>query len=77
MELIKENVCKKKLYYIYKFYERVMWIFEKDKVDYIINYLEVFEEEVLKNVRIEVVEGYFLCEKEFRNLINVGYCIIF
>lgn len=65
------------MYYIYKFYERVMWIFEKDKVDYIKNYLEVFEEEVLKNVRIEVVEGYFLCEKEFRNLINDGYCIIF
>lgn len=50
------------MYYIYKFYDRVMWIFEKDKVDYIKNYLEVFEEEVLKNVRIEVVEGYFLCE---------------
>lgn len=55
IKLIKDNVFKGNEYYIYKCYEKVMMIFEKDKDDYIKKILKVIEEEVLENVRIEVV----------------------
>lgn len=55
IKLIKDNVFKGNEYYIYKCYEKVMMIFEKDKDDYIKKNLKVIEEEVLENVRIEVV----------------------
>lgn len=41
MNFIKENVYEGKEYYIYKYYERVIWILEYDRDDYIKVYLEV------------------------------------
>lgn len=67
INLIKKYIKVDKEYYIYK---NIIWVknmLKKDEEDYLRKNFYVEKNEVFNIVRINVVVGFFLCDKEFKS----------
>lgn len=76
INFIIKNSKLGKEYYIYKYSIWVKKWLKKDEEDFLRKNFNVDKNEVFYIVKIKVVEGLFLCDKELKSYIN-KFCFIF